>query len=157
MSQFNSFFIATGSNLGDRLLNLNEAKSHLEKHFSLISESRVYESAAVDYVDQPNFYNQVLEFELTSDNPETVMTFLLSIEKIMGRNRIIPKGPRLIDIDILFWGLEKIKTPNLEIPHPRLFDRSFVVLPLSELPGFKILKAHFSFNYSFDNHAIALS
>ena len=157
MSQFNSFFIATGSNLGDRLLNLNEAKSHLQKHFSLISESRVYESAAVDYVDQPNFYNQVLEFELTSDNPETVMTFLLSIEKIMGRNRIIPKGPRLIDIDILFWGLEKIQTPNLEIPHPRLFERSFVVLPLSELPGFKILESHFNFNYSFDNHAIALS
>ncbi len=157
MSQFNSFFIATGSNLGDRLLNLNEAKSHLQKHFSLISESRVYDSAAVDYVDQPNFYNQVLEFELTSDNPETVMAFLLSIEKIMGRNRIIPKGPRLIDIDILFWGLEKIKTPNLEIPHPRLFERSFVVLPLSELPGFKILESHFNFNFSFGNHANALS
>jgi 2-amino-4-hydroxy-6-hydroxymethyldihydropteridine diphosphokinase len=157
MRAFNSFFIATGTNLGDRALNLLEAKIQLQKHFVLIAESRIYESHAVDYLNQPDFYNQVLEFILPSKNPETIMSLLLQIEKDMGRNRLIPKGPRLIDIDILFWGLKKIDSLSLEIPHPRLFERSFVVLPLSELPGFKILKENFIFKFQFDNQAKALS
>lgn len=157
MPVFSSIFIATGTNLGDRMLNLLEAKIQLQKHFHLIAESRIYESPAVDYLNQPDFYNQVLEFILPCENPETIMTLLLQIEKNIGRNRLIPKGPRLIDLDILFWGTEKIDSPSLQIPHPRLFERSFVVLPLSELPGFKILKENFIFKFQFDNQAKALS
>lgn len=157
MSALNSFFVATGSNLGDRALNLLEAKTQLQQHFDLIAESRIYESPAVDYLNQPDFYNQVLEFKLPSKNPEIIMSLLLQIEKEMGRNRLIPKGPRLIDLDILFWSLEKIQSETLQIPHPRLFERSFVVLPLSELPGFKILKENFIFKFQFDNQANALS
>jgi 2-amino-4-hydroxy-6-hydroxymethyldihydropteridine diphosphokinase len=157
MPALNSFFVATGSNLADRAQNLIEAKNLLQQHFELIAESRIYESPAVDYLNQPDFYNQVLEFKLPLESPESVMSLLLDLESEMGRNRLIPKGPRLIDLDILFWGLSKIESPTLHIPHPRLFDRSFVVLPLSELPGFKILKENFIFKFQFDNHAIALS
>jgi 2-amino-4-hydroxy-6-hydroxymethyldihydropteridine diphosphokinase len=151
-----SFFIATGTNLGDRAQNLLAAKKILQKHFQMIAESQIYESSAVDYLNQPDFYNQVLEFKIPNIPPQKVMSLLLQIEKDLGRNRLIPKGPRLIDLDILFWGLEKIESKNLEIPHPRLFERSFVVLPLSELPGFKILKLHFDFKLHFGVMATAL-
>ena len=157
MLAFNSFFVATGSNIGDRSLNLFLAKEALEKKFKLIAFSRIYESPAVDYLNQPDFYNQVLEFSLPSYSADQTMSLLLNIEKELGRNRIIPKGPRLIDLDILFWGLTEIQSPTLTIPHPRLFQRSFVVLPLSELPGFQILKANYKFDFTFDNHAKALS
>lgn len=152
-----SLFIATGSNLGDRLLQLNEARDILSREFEFIAESRIYESAAVDYLNQPDFYNQVLEFKIPDLQPQKVMEKLLEIEKIMGRNRVIPQGPRVIDLDIIFWSNEEISSPNLTIPHPRLFERSFVVLPLSELPGFKKLQLKFQFNFSFDNTASPIS
>lgn len=157
MSSFNSFFIATGTNLGDRGFNLKTASSQLQKHFKLIAESNIYESPAVDYLNQPDFYNQVLEFTIPNILPQNAMSLLLEIEKEMGRNRLIPKGPRLIDLDILFWKLDEIQTDTLLVPHPRLFERSFVVLPLSELPGFKILEQKFKFNFSFNNHATPIS
>ncbi len=157
MTFLNSFFVATGTNLGDRIHNLNSAKFNLQQHFELIAESRIYESPAVDYLDQPDFYNQVLEFRVPKLDPEEVMALLLKIEAEMGRNRLIPKGPRLIDLDILFWGDKKIQTKTLIIPHPRLFERSFVVLPLSELPGFSELKKSFKFKLQFDNSAHPLS
>lgn len=152
-----SFFIATGSNLGNRLQHLREARVILSREFVFIAESRIYESPAVDYLNQPDFYNQVLEFKVPTESPERVMTKLLELEKIMGRNRTVPKGPRVIDLDILFWNDDVISTPTLTIPHPRLFERSFVVLPLSELPGFKKLQTKFSFNFSFDNSASPIS
>lgn len=153
MTAFNSFFIATGTNLGDRKAHLAEAKNILKNEFEFIAESRIYESPAVDYLNQPDFYNQVLEFELPAISPEKVMQKLLQIEKNMGRNRDIPKGPRIIDLDILFWSDKKIESDNLSVPHPRLFERSFVVLPLSELPGFKELQKKFEFKFAFTNTA----
>lgn len=156
MGQLNSFFIATGTNLGDRKKHLEEAKSILCKEFKLIAESRIYESPAVDYLNQPDFYNQVLEFQLPSVSPESVMQRLLQIERDMGRNREIPKGPRIIDLDILFWGDKKISSDTLTVPHPRLFERSFVVLPLAELPGFQELQQIFHFKFTFTNSASPL-
>jgi len=157
MPSFSSFFIATGTNLGDRATNLTTAKNILKSHFELVAESRIYESPAVDYLNQPDFYNQVLEFKLPMQTPEKVMELLLEIEKKMGRNREIPKGPRLIDLDILFWGTQKIESSFLTIPHPRLFERSFVVLPIAELPGFSELRKNFEFKFEFDNTATPLS
>jgi len=156
MEQLNSFFIATGTNLGDRKKHLTDAKSTLSNEFKFIAESRIYESPAVDYLNQPDFYNQVLEFELPQISAEEVMNRLLSIEKEMGRNREIPKGPRVIDLDILFWSDKKIVSDTLIVPHPRLFERSFVVLPLSELPGFKELQKIFEFKFTFTNTASPL-
>ena len=152
-----SLFIATGTNLGDRLLNLNQAKDLLTKKYQLLAESRIYQSAAVDYTNQPDFYNQVLEFSTPLITPHECMRELLEIESLMGRSRIVPKGPRLIDLDILFWDLKKINDDQLQLPHPRLFDRSFVVLPLKELPGFQELTDHFVFPLYFANSAYPLS
>lgn len=157
MTHFDSIFIATGSNLGNRLKNLLDAKKEIECYLELIAESRIYESPAIDYLNQPDFYNQVLEFKLPILSANNVMILLLNIEQKLGRNRIVLKGPRLIDLDLLFWGLERFQSDILEIPHPRLFERSFVVLPLIELPGFKMLQQNFDFNFQFNNHARALS
>ena len=152
-----SLFIATGSNIGDKLLHLKEACEILSHEFEYIAESKIYESSAVDYLDQPDFYNQVLEFKVPNDSPQNVIKKIMTIEKHMGRSRTISKGPRVIDIDILFWNYEEISLPDLTVPHPRLFDRSFVVLPLSELPGFKNLQKNFSFKLRFDNTAKPIS
>lgn len=152
-----SLFIATGSNLGDRKAHLNEARDLLSKKLKLIAESRIYESPAVDYLNQPDFYNQVLEFEIPSDSPVSIMEFLLETELILGRNRTIPKGPRIIDLDIVFWDDLVMNHEKLTLPHPRSFERSFVILPLTELPGFKLLQKKFPFNFSFDNSASPIS
>lgn len=145
--------IATGTNLGDRLHNLKLGLEELKKHFELLEASRIYESSAVDYTDQPDFYNQVLVFKTPGSSPEKTMELLLSIEKNLGRNRDIPKGPRIIDIDLLFYDFEKRNSNLLELPHPRLFERSFVVLPLKELEYFKTLEKQFVFKSYFENTA----
>ena len=150
-------FIATGSNLGARAQNLDLAKIQLNNYFKLIAESRIYESPAVDYHEQPDFYNQVLEFSLPEISAEKTMNLLLEIERQMGRSRHIPKGPRIIDLDILFFGDMHIESELVQIPHPRLFERSFVVLPLSELPGFKHLQQKYNFRLEFTNSATPLS
>lgn len=152
-----SLVISTGSNLGDREINLEQAKQCLTEHFNLMAESALYISPAVDYTDQPDFYNQVLEFKIPPLSTGDVMETLLKIEDGMGRIRRILKGPRLIDLDLLFWGDEKIKTRNLTIPHPRLFERSFVILPLRELPCFSRLEKSFFFPDTFDNQAFVLN
>ena len=151
-----SLFIATGSNIGDRKSHLNLAKTHLAKKLVFIAESKIYESPAVDYLNQPDFYNQVLEYVIPNISPAETMDFLLKTEQLMGRNRLIPKGPRTIDLDMIFWGDLEIQSDKLTLPHPRLFERSFVVLPLSELPGFKTLQKKYLFINTFDNHAIPI-
>ncbi|MCO4794034.1 MAG: 2-amino-4-hydroxy-6-hydroxymethyldihydropteridine diphosphokinase [Bacteriovoracaceae bacterium] len=145
-----SLIIATGSNLNDPIRNLEKAKSALSKIFNLIEESRVYKSSAVEYLDQPDFYNQVLEFKMPKESPEEIMKILLSLEEKLGRVRDIPKGPRIIDLDILFFGLKKLETNDVTVPHPRLFQRSFVVLPLMELPFFETLSQNYEFLTEFD-------
>lgn len=152
-----SLIIATGSNLGDKEKNLNLAKTELSKHFKFIKESNIYSSPAVEYLNQPDFYNQVLEFEIPNDiEPTSVMELLLQIEKGLGRNREIPKGPRLIDIDIIFWSLLEINETNLIVPHPAWNERSFVVYPLKELPYFQTLKNYFKIPETFNNTAIRI-
>lgn len=148
-----SLIIATGSNLGDSIKQLQQAADQLSKHFSLIAKSRIYTSKAVDYTNQPDFHNQVLEFETPDITPANCMSLLLKIEEKLGRKRDIPRGPRNIDIDILFFDTIESSDPHIILPHPRLFDRSFVVLPLKELPYFNILQKHYDFPTKFDNEA----
>ncbi|MBL6988219.1 MAG: 2-amino-4-hydroxy-6-hydroxymethyldihydropteridine diphosphokinase [Bacteriovoracaceae bacterium] len=148
--------IGTGSNLGDKGKNLEVAKKHLQNYFKLVAESRIYSSKASDYTDQPDFFNQVLEFEGCSKAPEAILDILLQIETDMGRIRDIPKGPRIIDLDLLFIGSTIYKGQRLEIPHPRLFERSFVVLPLKELPAYKQLVNKFNFKSHFSHLAKAI-
>ena len=142
--------------MGDSLEHLQWAKDQLAQHWTLIAESRVYRSAAVDYTSQPDFLNQVLQFALPWQKPDTVMKILLEIEKERGRERHVLRGPRTIDIDIIFWGLESIKSEVLTAPHPRWDERSFVVRPLSELPFWHALEKCFTIPKSFSTEAYPL-
>ena len=148
-----SLIIATGSNLEHPLQNLQQARELLAQKFELIAASRIYRSAAVDYEAQPDFFNQVLEFQLPPLHPDQVMQWLLATEKNMGRIRNISRGPRMIDMDIILWGLETHHTKLVEIPHPRWLTRSFVIRPLQELPFFKTIEKCFTIPMSFQTEA----
>lgn len=147
--------LATGSNLGNRRSHLQKARDHLATRWPLIAESRIWQSAAVDYVDQPEFYNQVLQFALPWQEPQAVMATILAIEAKLGRVRTISRGPRTIDIDIIFWGMSTICAPGLNVPHPHWSERSFVVRPLSEIPFFHAIKKCHTIPTSFTIEAIS--
>ena len=140
-----ALILGLGSNLGNKVENLKRAETLLRRHFTFVAKSRLYLSPPVDYLDQPDFVNQAIEFQHTELCPEKIMEILLKTENEMGRQRSIPKGPRIIDLDLLFFGQETHKSSNVEVPHPRLFERNFVVLPLMELPYYSVLKNVFPF------------
>lgn len=145
-----SLIIALGSNIGNSLNILENAKRDLCEHFSLIAESRIYRSKAIEYLNQPDFFNQVIEFKLPALSPQEVMKELLNIEIKHGRQRDIPKGPRTLDLDIIFWSLNKINDGALTIPHSRWSERSFVVKPLTELPFFQTIEKCFTIPKTFN-------
>jgi len=151
-----SLIIATGTNIGDRVQNLFNTKEELSKHFEFIAQSDIFESEAVDYLDQPDFYNQVLEFKTPELAPTKTIELLLQLENKLGRVREIDKGPRVIDIDIIFWDTESFNLPNLIVPHPRWMERSFVVLPLQQLPFFIKLEKCFKMPTSFNVNAFPI-
>lgn len=151
-----SLILSLGTNIGNKNQNLLDAINGLGEFLKLEAQSRVYTSPAVDYIDQPDFYNQVLQFQIPDLRPQELMQKILLLEKQMGRERKIDKGPRIIDIDVLFWNTEKIEDISITVPHPRLFDRSFICLPLQELPYYEFLKNHFHFSNIFDNKAYPL-
>jgi 2-amino-4-hydroxy-6-hydroxymethyldihydropteridine diphosphokinase len=122
-----------GSNLGDRLKNLQEAIAALrEAGIEVIRISSTYQTEPVDYFDQPWFLNIVVQAE-TGLAPAAMLENLREIETKMGSKKLIAKGPRLIDMDILLFADEVIETPELQIPHPRMHLRRFVLVPLTEI------------------------
>ncbi len=126
-------YIALGSNIGDRAENLRQAREQIAvPDLRVLRASSIYETAPRDVKDQPWFLNQVIECE-TDLFPRQLLARLQKIEKSMGRKRRIAKGPREIDLDILFFGDAVVKAPELEIPHPRIAERRFVLEPLAEL------------------------
>ncbi|MDH4467770.1 MAG: 2-amino-4-hydroxy-6-hydroxymethyldihydropteridine diphosphokinase [Bacteriovoracaceae bacterium] len=132
--------LATGSNLGNRENNLEKAKRELcQIPLMFLGESQVIENPPVDFFDQPNFCNQVLEFEIPKDvTPEEFLKLIKNIELKIGRTPSpIDKGPRLIDIDIIFWGDLSLTSKELTIPHPAWKKRPFVFQLLNELPSWK--------------------
>lgn len=126
--------IALGSNLGQRHEHLSRALSLLARTPGIIRviPSPVYETAPVGVTDQPPFLNMVAGLETTM-SPEELMTQLLLIEQQIGRTRTIRWGPRIIDLDLLFFEREERRTPSLTLPHPRWPERSFVTVPLKDL------------------------
>jgi 2-amino-4-hydroxy-6-hydroxymethyldihydropteridine diphosphokinase len=129
----NNVFLLTGGNMGDRRQNLLRAAKIIdEKVGKILSTSAIYETEAWGKIDQSSFYNQVLQV-LTDYSPKEVLQEILAIELNMGRERIVKYGPRLIDIDILFYNNEVIETPELIVPHPQIQHRRFVLAPLAEL------------------------
>jgi len=131
-------YIALGSNLGDRVENLLLARERIASpHVRLTRASSIYETAPREVLDQPWFLNQVVAAETTLF-PRQLLARLLRIEREMGRQRTVSKGPRVIDLDILLFGEAVIHAPGLEIPHPRMAERRFVLEPLAELaPGLR--------------------
>jgi 2-amino-4-hydroxy-6-hydroxymethyldihydropteridine diphosphokinase len=129
-------YLALGTNLGDREANLQTAIAALAPKASVVRQSTIYATPPWGYTDQPEFLNQVLEAD-TLLHPLPLLHKLKSIEAQMGREKTFRNGPRLIDLDILFYGQEIVEGELLEIPHPRLQDRAFVLAPLAEIaPSF---------------------
>ncbi|HEY8388543.1 MAG TPA: 2-amino-4-hydroxy-6-hydroxymethyldihydropteridine diphosphokinase [Parasegetibacter sp.] len=129
----NRVFLLTGGNLGEKRSNLLKAADLIEKKVGeIIRRSSLYETEAWGKTDQPAFLNQVLEIE-TPVSAQAVLDSILSIEEEMGRFRQEKYGPRIIDIDILFYNDEQYRLPQLTVPHPRIQDRRFVLEPLAEI------------------------
>lgn len=122
-------YLSLGSNLGDREQNLREAIARLG---DVLAISSFYETEPVDFTEQPWFLNCAVAVR-TELTPAQFLAKIQQIEQEMGRRRIQPKGPRNIDLDILLFGASVIHTPELEIPHPTMQQRRFVLEPLAEI------------------------
>lgn len=130
----NSIYLSLGSNLGERDLHISRAISGLgERNVRVVRNSPLYETEPVDLLEQPWFLNCVVEVEWAGDQARELLGALHGIERELGRTRRVRNGPRLIDMDILFFGSQEVHLPELEIPHPRLADRRFVLVPLNDL------------------------
>ena len=126
-------YLALGTNIDDREKNLREAIRLLSQSgLHIIKTSSTYETEPVDYLDQPWFLNAVLEAQ-TGLTAAQLLATLRNIESQMGSKKPFAKGPRLIDLDILLFGDESIDTPELQVPHPRMLQRNFVLVPLAEI------------------------
>lgn len=127
-------YIGLGSNIGNREQYLTQAISRLKKHESIesIKCSSIYETAPLDFLEQDAFLNMVLELQ-TSLQPLELLELLQLVERDLGRVREFKNGPRTIDLDLLLYGQERVQLPDLVIPHPRMLDRLFVLIPFTEL------------------------
>jgi 2-amino-4-hydroxy-6-hydroxymethyldihydropteridine diphosphokinase len=128
-------FVALGSNLGDRAANLARARAALDGGpLKLAAQSSVYETEPWGPVAQGPYLNQVVR-GTTSLAPRALLSALFAIETKLGRDRRqeVRFGPRVIDLDVLLYGDLAITEPDLEIPHPRLLERAFVLVPLAEI------------------------
>ena len=127
-------YVSLGSNLGDRAGHLLLAvRGMLDAGLCVTRLSAVYETEPVDMLEQPMFLNMVAEIRVTIFSPEQTLARLLRIEYALGRRREIRRGPRTVDLDLLLYGDERRATMFLELPHPRLHERRFVLAPLAEL------------------------
>jgi 2-amino-4-hydroxy-6-hydroxymethyldihydropteridine diphosphokinase len=125
-------FICLGTNIGDRGQNLAQALQHLKAYIAIEAASSVYETQPVGFDDQPWFLNMVVK-GATALSPRGLLAGLWSIEQSMGRQRTIKQGPRIIDLDILFYSDKIINEEGLIIPHPEIQSRGFVLVPLNEI------------------------
>lgn len=131
----NKAYLLTGGNVGNRIENLQEAARLIGAECGkIVSRSAFYETAAWGKTDQPSFLNQALELHTFLYAPE-LLNVLLEIEKQLGRERKEKYGPRVIDIDVLFFNTEIHHSTHLDIPHPALHKRRFALVPLAEIAG----------------------
>lgn len=130
----NQVFVALGTNIEPTEEHLNDALKLLEEHRGIViqSKSSIYVTAPVGYIDQEDFLNMVIAIE-TSLSAIELLNFCQEIERSLGRRKTIRFGPRTIDLDILVYNQEDRKTERLIIPHPRMHERAFVLIPLEEI------------------------
>ena len=138
MAEGKLIYLSLGSNLGDRAANLERAIEALsEIGVRVLRRSSIYETEPVDFLAQPWFLNCVVEAE-TSLAPRQLLEALQAIERKLGSQKLVPRGPRIIDLDVLFYETDVIHEAGMEIPHPRLAERRFVLVPLAEIaPEFR--------------------
>jgi len=131
-----SVFIGLGSNVGDREENIKKAISNLKNisNIELKNESSLYVTEPVGYIDQRDFLNAVIEIE-TDLTPHELLKVTKSIEEELKRERKIKWGPRTIDLDILLYNDIRIEESHLNVPHPEIKNRAFVLIPLAEIAG----------------------
>jgi len=148
----NKTYLLLGSNMGNSKKLLAAAAKHIRKQIGLVTrQSGLYSTAAWGNTQQPDFLNQVIVVQTKLTAQQTIQT-ILSIEKEMGRVRTVKNAPRIIDIDILFFNKDIIKEKNLEVPHPHIPNRRFVLIPLNELsPNLKHPVFQQSVHYLLEN------
>lgn len=127
-------YLGLSSNVGDRISNLNKAIEMLDEieGAEVLEKSRIYETAPVGYQDQGMFLNMACKVRVSIE-PHALLGAIQNIECALKRVRTIKNGPRTIDVDILLFGNSEIETPNLTVPHPKMFERAFVLVPLSDI------------------------
>jgi len=130
----NKVYIALGTNIEPRDMHLSEALNLLEAHESIAIQKRssIYQTAPVGYLEQEDFLNMVIDMQ-TLLEPIDLLNYCQEIEMKLGREREIRFGPRTIDLDILLYNEENITGDRLVLPHPRMLERAFVLVPLAEL------------------------
>lgn len=151
----NNVYLALGTNIEPRDVHLSEALNLLEAHDSIAIQKRssIYQTAPVGYTDQADFLNMTIEVQ-TLLEPIELLDYCQEIENKLGRKREIRFGPRTIDVDILLFDQETIASERLEVPHPRMHERAFVLVPLNEIAADAILP---STGMSVKNHLKELS
>ena len=127
-----NIIILLGSNLGDRLANLQQAIASIASFSTILQQSNIYQTAAWGNTDQADFLNQAIEIQ-TNQTAENLMHALLAIESQMGRVRLQKWEPRIIDLDIIFYESAIHTTDFIQIPHPEMQNRAFVLKPLLDL------------------------
>ena len=132
MSKKHSVYLALGTNLGHRQDNLTQALQKLPPAVEIIAVSRLYETAPAYVFDQPAFLNMAVKGQ-TALTPTDLLAYLKQIETRMGREKTVRYGPRNIDLDIIFYNELILDTPDLQIPHPRMAERGFVLRPLADI------------------------
>jgi len=125
-------YIGIGSNLGDRIANISKGVALFSSYGNIESMSSVYETEPEGLKGQPDFLNCVIKVQVEME-PAHLLALLKKIEKEMGRKRGRRNGPRLIDLDLLFYNNRVIDTPDLKVPHPHLPQRAFVLVPMVEI------------------------
>ena len=132
MKMTHNIFLALGTNIGDKELNIKKAVELLKEKIDGMVLAPLYESKPKDYIDQDNFINTAVQGN-TKLSPQKLLIFVKNIEQKLGRIKRIKNGPREIDVDILFYDNLVLNTPDLIIPHPRIIERDFVLRPLADL------------------------
>ena len=132
MKNLNSIYLSLGSNIGDRADNLTKTIMKLSKKMKIVKSSSIYETEPLLFENQNSFLNMILEVDYKG-SPDQLLESIKIIENDMGRESTFRYGPRLIDIDIIFFNNYEVNQDNLTIPHYDWKNRSFVIIPLSEL------------------------
>lgn len=143
MTRWHRAYIGIGTNLGDRREYLRQGllRLHQPKEIRITRISSVYETQPVGGVEQPEFLNMVVEVNTTLP-PESLLSVMLEVEKALHRVRDVRWGPRTLDLDLLLYEDQVLATERLTLPHPRMTERGFVIIPLREVAGDKRIPAY---------------